>query len=72
MNLSEFKIGSNFFMSGKTWRCTDIGTRIITAICLTDVQITYDTDWENWLYGPPYAVPEYVIDEDDMPTCQIP
>jgi hypothetical protein len=34
MRRSEFVIGKNFWCGGKEWRCTDIGTRTIVAICL--------------------------------------
>jgi hypothetical protein len=43
MKLSQFKKGKKFWMSGQQWICTDIGTRIVTAICIgTDgtVEIT--------------------------------
>jgi hypothetical protein len=32
MKLSEFKIGETFFCGGNTWRCTDVGSRIVSAI----------------------------------------
>jgi hypothetical protein len=34
MRHSEFVIGKSFWCGGKEWRCTDIGTRVIVAICL--------------------------------------
>lgn len=63
MELNDFKIGHDFWMSGKQYRCTDIGTRIIAAIHL-DPTLTPD-----WFRGPTYAVVEYVIDEDDFGAC---
>jgi hypothetical protein len=30
----DFSIGSEFTCGGKRWRCTDVGTRVIVAICL--------------------------------------
>ena len=30
----DFTIGGEFTCGGKRWRCTDIGTRVIVAICL--------------------------------------
>ena len=39
MKLSEFKIGETFWCSGKHYRCTDIGTRIVAAIRIDQVQI---------------------------------
>lgn len=65
MTLAQCKIGQRFFMSGKTWLCTDIGTRTIAAIELTQAV----QDDPSWLNGPPYAVAETVIDEDDMKAC---
>lgn len=65
MKLSEFKIGESFNCSNQHWRCTDVGTRTIIAICLT-VGRTKD-----WFIGPPYAVTEIVFDEFDFPACSI-
>ena len=39
MNHNEFVIGANFWCSGKLWRCTDIGTRVIVAIRLDRVDV---------------------------------
>ena len=85
MNREEFDIGQEFWCGGKRWRCTDIGTRVVTAICLEphDVvsilpshvpgkpgrEIRSVTDDREWLNGPPYAVDEVVFDEYDMPGC---
>jgi hypothetical protein len=65
MKLSEFKIGMEFEMSDKQWLCTDVGTRTVAAICLDDIP----QDDPSWLNGPPYAVAESVIDENDLPGC---
>ena len=65
MELSDFKIGENFICSEKNWKCTDIGSRIITTICLDD-----HLDDLSWFNGPPYAVAEYVFDEYDQPGCE--
>jgi len=62
MDHSDFAIGLEFEMSGSKWRCTDVGTRTIIAIKL-------DVPDPSWLSGPPYAVEEVVIDEDDFPAC---
>jgi hypothetical protein len=83
MEFDQFKIGEEFWMSGKHYRCTDIGTRTIIAICIdlplnivTSVrgkisreQITSDRDAADWFSGPPYAVPEIVICGYDFPAC---
>lgn len=63
MQFSEFTIGGLFMMSGNRWRCTDKGTRVITAI-----KLSVDKDL-SWYEGPPYAVAELVIDEYDQPAC---
>ena len=63
MTPSDFHIGLEFVASaGFRWRCTDVGTRTITAIQLTDLA-------PAWLAGPPYAVQEIVFDEHDLPNC---
>jgi hypothetical protein len=67
MDIKDFKIGEEFFGSaGFKWRCTDIGTRTITAI-----QLTPDTHDPSWYVGPPYAVAEVVFDEYDLPSCYL-
>ena len=59
----DFIIGTVFECGGRTWKCTDVGTRIITAICLSD------HDDVSWYAGPPYACAESVFDEDDQSAC---
>ena len=67
MKHGDFRIGQDFEMSGKRWRCTDVGTRVVVAVELTAEVADYE---EVWLAGgPPYAVAEVVIDENDMPAC---
>ena len=63
MEREQFKIGETFWCSGKAWRCTDIGTRVVVAICLD-----HDDD-PTWYDGPPYAVAEVVFDEYDRNGC---
>jgi hypothetical protein len=65
MKVSDFKIGLEFWMSGKQYRCTDVGSRIVAAIHLAP-----ELD-SSWFKGPTYAVVEHVIDEDDMMACSI-
>ena len=67
MKFDEFNIGTEFECGGELWRCTDKGTRIIAAICLSD-----HLDDSSWFNGPPYAVCEEVFDEDDFKICVIP
>jgi hypothetical protein len=84
---SEFVIGREFSCGGKRWRCTDIGTRVIVAICLEPHEIVTSlagdklggpprgvrsiTDDPTWFNGPPYAVAESVFDEYDMKGCSV-
>jgi len=63
MQHGEFTIGKTFRCGDKRWRCTDVGTRVIVAICLD-----HDDD-PSWYNGPPYAVAESVFDEYDMNGC---
>lgn len=65
MKVSDFRIGLEFWMSGKQYRCTDVGSRTAVAIRL-DPNLD-----SSWFKGPTYAVVEHVIDEDDMETCSI-
>ncbi|SFV37513.1 hypothetical protein SAMN04488557_3201 [Hyphomicrobium facile] len=64
MDHSDFKIGATFWMSGAQWRCTDVGTRTVSAIKL-------DGRSEDWFCGPPYAVAEYCLDENDIEGCSL-
>lgn len=86
MQHSEFHIGGHFVMGGRLWRCTDVGTRTVVAICLDDAEIvsynsgTHSTSTQpltrqqahdmGWFNGPPYAVVEQVLDENDFPACE--
>jgi hypothetical protein len=64
MRREDFRIGLEFIMSDARWRCTDVGSRVVTAI-----KLDYPED-PRWYNGPTYAVVEHVIDEDDMPACE--
>lgn len=65
MKHADFRLGGEFTTgSGKTWRCTDIGRRVIVAVCLDD-----HPDDDSWYNGPPYAVAEHVFDEYDQEDC---
>ena len=63
MTLSEFAIEEEFSCGQKRWRCTDIGKRVVVAICVSD------RDDSSWFRGPPYAVSEVVFDENDLMGC---
>lgn len=56
MKISDFYIGLEFQNSAQSFRCTDVGTRTISAIAL-------DKDDEGWYVGPPYMVDERLFDE---------
>ena len=64
MRPGDFAIGREFETASGTWRCTDVGTRTIVAIKVSDHH-----DDPSWLTGPPYAVAEMVFDEDDFREC---
>lgn len=63
MKHNEFVIGENFYTKSCKWRCTDVGTRTIAAICVDEHP---DQTWYN---GPPYAVEELIFDEYGMRGC---
>lgn len=67
MKHDDFAIGREFKTAGGTWRCTDVGTRTIVAINVSDHR-----DDPSWLNGPPYAVAEFVFDEHDFGGCWLP
>ncbi|GLT01040.1 hypothetical protein GCM10007897_24310 [Sphingobium jiangsuense] len=63
MKHSDFAIGMEFVMSGARWRCTDVGTRTVIAVKL-------DAPDESWYAGPPFAVAEHCLDENDIEACE--
>jgi hypothetical protein len=64
MQLFDFHIGLEFFCGPHWWRCTDVGTRTVTAIRL----IEGDPVWYD---GPPYMVDEVVLDEAALKDAQL-
>ena len=83
MEHEEFRVGMEFWCGGRRWRCTDIGTRTVVAICLEPHEVvsvasdveggglamrTITTD-DSWFAGPPYAVAEEVFDEHSIEDC---
>jgi hypothetical protein len=83
MKHSEFSIGTVFECGGRTWRCTDVGTRTIVAIRIDAVNVGSndsnhrrtlsgaEAEVEGWFNGPPYAVAEHVFDENDLEGCRL-
>jgi len=64
MNHTDFFIGCEFMTGSGTWRCTDVGTRVIVAIRIDD-----HPDDPSWYNGPPYAVVEHTFDEYGQEGC---
>jgi hypothetical protein len=87
MDHEAFSVGLEFWCGDKRWRCTDVGTRVITAICLEPrdmIRIEVDpngrtkrkytnfvTDDPRDFNGPPYGIAESVFDEYDIEACSL-
>ncbi len=85
MKLDEFRIGLEFYCAGRRWRCTDVGSRVVVAICLepheiesigvadreTGVKARHIADDSSWFDGPPFAVAEHVFDDYDIEACAL-
>ena len=85
LNLSDFHIGSEFWCSGRRWRCTDLGSRVVVAIRVDEATIVTLRDGDRsertiggeeaqaigWFNGPPYGVAEIVFDEYDLEACSV-
>lgn len=83
MNRPDFHIGLEFWTGAGRWRCTDVGTRVITAIRVDSVNLVRseagvqtpytltgeEAEAQDWFNGPPYVVAEMVFDEYDMEGC---
>lgn len=73
--IDNMEIGKEFKCGDGTWRCTDIGSRTLTAIRIDRVFVSGEAvltrdeaEEQNWFSGPPYAVLETVFDEHDLPA----
>ncbi len=64
IKIEEFYIGLEFYTATGQWRCTDVGSRVITAIKLDQ------SDVRNY-NGPPYSIAESVFDEYDQEGCRL-
>ena len=62
MKFEDYKINDEFYTNAGSWKCTDIGSRIIVAISL-------DQEDERNYIGPPYSIEEVVFDEYDFEGC---
>ena len=87
MKYEDFRIGTEFWCGGRRWRCTDVGMRVVVAVCLEPHQVVTVTangvesggstatrrtaSDESWLAGPPYAVAEQVFDEYSIGACSL-
>ncbi len=79
MKHADFKIGGEFWCSGKQYRCTDIGARVVVAIRIDWVNVykegisrTFyrdEAEVEGLFNGSPYAVTEHIFDEHDQRSC---
>lgn len=59
MKASDWKIGDRFKTPGGLFYVvTDVGSRVVVAV---------SAEHPDWMRGPPYALAEYVFDEDDIP-----
>lgn len=60
MKRADFHVGLIFNTAIGRWKCTDVGTRTISAIHLDDPEHGQDPRWTE---GPPYGLEEKVFDE---------
>lgn len=67
MDFSEFAIGQTFWTATGEWRCTDLGTRVVIAIKVREMEGTMPDP--RSLVGPLYEAEESVFDEYDQDGC---
>jgi hypothetical protein len=79
MQHSEFDIGMEFTTEEgqRRWRVTDVGTRVVTAIRIDQVESSRgclmsfaEAEQAGWFRGPPYALAERIFAECDQSACQ--
>jgi len=79
MQHSEFDIGMEFTTEEgrRRWRVTDVGTRVVTAIRIDQVESSRgclmsfaEAEQAGWFRGPPYALAERIFAECDQAACQ--
>jgi len=66
LKLTWLSIGSHFQIDDREFRVTDIGTRTIIAVRITEKEKADP----SWLNGPPYAIAELVFDENDFEAIE--
>jgi hypothetical protein len=85
MTHAEFTLGLTFWCGGRRWRCTEIATRTIKAIPFDSIKIVEsgpnwrrertltheEAEQQGWFNGPPYALAEYVFNENDIRGCSL-
>jgi hypothetical protein len=73
-----------FRRESRVFRCTDIGTRTVIAVRINCVEVSgkddkgistkvlsrSEAESQGWFNGPPYAIAEFVFDEDDLEACE--
>jgi hypothetical protein len=64
--LTWLSIGSHFQIDEREFLVTDIGTRTIVAVRITEKEKADP----SWLNGPPYAIAEIVFDENDFEAIE--
>jgi hypothetical protein len=84
MDLDNCSIGTEFRCGERIYRCTDLGMRTVIAIRIDQVEVRNmsgpvistkvlsrsEAQAQGWFNGPPYAVAEFVFDEDDLEECE--
>lgn len=67
MKLDDFSLGTYFRTpDGDHWKVSDKGSRVVVAIPVGTDNAPIDPDM---LKGPPFNIPEYVFDEENMKAC---
>lgn len=60
MNIHKLKIGDTFIDEHGSWQVTDIGSRVVVAVNISN----------GWVKGPPYPSQEKVFDEVALSHCR--
>jgi hypothetical protein len=87
MTPKDLHIGLEFWCSGKHWRRTDVGSRVVVAISLEAHEVAsserdpndpikrierrYMSSDPILFDGPPYGIVEHVFDEDSLEICSL-